>query len=361
MTLFKYILKDFFKYVTGTVVLCLFLFTLFDFIHKSGKYIATYKPATKYLVQFYIFQMPALFVQVLPIAALLASVICMVLLSRTNEITAMRAAGMSPMRVGMPIAVGGGILCLLSFLVGEGVTPIASNKMRFIESVLIEGEKADESADLHWTRRGNQLFHFEEYDAISKKLISVRIIETGLNFRPKQTLEAKEAVYLPETEDWLLTGIKVLYFNPNGTLAYTERRETQIEPIPVEPRKLQKERRKPNELGLLELWESVSKGKEAGLNVSINATEMHFKFAYYFAAFVVCLMGLKFGYKSERTVETAGGVLLAVAIGIGYYFIFAISKSAGRDQVPPFLAAWTANFIIGGIGAYQIWRAKKAT
>ena len=93
MTLFLYVLKDFFKYILGTLVLVLFLFIMFDFIHKTTKYLPKYNPETKHLILFYLYQVPNLFVQALPIASLLSSVICMVLLSRTNEITAMRAAG----------------------------------------------------------------------------------------------------------------------------------------------------------------------------------------------------------------------------------------------------------------------------
>jgi lipopolysaccharide export system permease protein len=93
MRLFWYIFKDYLKYVIGTLVLCMFLFVLFDFIHKTTKYFAQYKPSSDLIFQMYLYQLPMHISQALPIASLLASVITMVLLSRTNEITAMRAAG----------------------------------------------------------------------------------------------------------------------------------------------------------------------------------------------------------------------------------------------------------------------------
>ena len=116
MILFGYVLKDFLKFVFGTLILCVFLFLLFDFIHKTTRYIPRYNPETKHLIQYYIFMIPNLIQQALPIASLLSGVICMVLLSRSNEITAMRAAGMGPLRIGAPIAFGGLLLSLGSFL-----------------------------------------------------------------------------------------------------------------------------------------------------------------------------------------------------------------------------------------------------
>ena len=105
MTLFFYVLKDYFKYVLGTLSLTVFLFMMFDFIHKTTGYIPKYQPSFL-IAKLYFFQIPSLLVQSIPIASLLASVITMVLLSRTNEVTAMRAVGMGPLRVGMPVALG---------------------------------------------------------------------------------------------------------------------------------------------------------------------------------------------------------------------------------------------------------------
>ena len=112
MTLFFYVLKDYFKYVLGTLSLTVFLFMMFDFIHKTTGYIPKYQPSFFLIAKLYFFQIPSLLVQSIPIASLLASVITMVLLSRTNEVTAMRAVGMGPLRVGMPVALGGGLYLL---------------------------------------------------------------------------------------------------------------------------------------------------------------------------------------------------------------------------------------------------------
>ena len=49
----------------------------------------------------------------------------MVLLSRTNEVTAMRAVGMGPLRVGLPVAFGGWFCLLASAFFGEVVLPIS--------------------------------------------------------------------------------------------------------------------------------------------------------------------------------------------------------------------------------------------
>ena len=57
------------------------------------------------------------------------------------------------------------------------------------------------------------------------------------------------------------------------------------------------------------------------MDILAYQVDLQIKLAFHLASFVVCLIGLKFGYKSERSMETAKGILLAIAIGISYWFI----------------------------------------
>ncbi|MBF0442623.1 MAG: LPS export ABC transporter permease LptG [Oligoflexales bacterium] len=361
MTLFIYILRDFIKYVIGAIILSVFLFLLFDFIHKSTKYLEKYNPETGHLIRFYLYQIPSLLIQALPIASLLGSVICMLLLSRTNEITAMRAAGMGPLKIGTPIAVGGSILCLIAYGIGEFILPISSKKMHYVQSVLIEKDPTMEASERsRWIRGDDHLYNFKEYDPISKVMYGIRIIQTGKNFKPKKTIEAERGEFKIDVNEWELKNIKILYFWPNGTLSYTEKKESYIVSIPVDPMKLKKELRLPEELSIVELVNSIEQGESSGKDILAVRVDMHAKFAFYFASFVVGLIGIKFIYKSERSMETAKGVILAVAIGISYWFILNAGKAFGkRGTLSPFLSAWLANIVIFGISCFSILRERK--
>jgi lipopolysaccharide export system permease protein len=300
--------------------------------------------------------------QAIPIASLLASVICMVLISRTNEITAMRAAGMGPLRVGAPVAIGGIILCVISALLGELVVPKTAQKMRYVESVLIEKEKDVSFIEgTQWFRNDDLLYNFVDYNTVEQSLIGVQIIKVGKPFRTRRTIMADKATYREKSKDWYLTGVKIYYFWPNGTLSYNEKRPDLILDIPLDPSKLQKERRLSTEKSYKELRALIHHNQAQGSDVLSDRVDMHIKIAFYFASFVVSLIGLKFGYKSERSMETARGVLLAIAVGISYWFILNAGKAlAKRGSIDPFIAAWLSNLIILSISIIVIYRAKKA-
>jgi lipopolysaccharide export system permease protein len=360
LTIFWYILRDYLKYVIGTIILTVFLFVLFDFIHRTTKYFAQYNPSTQLIVKFYLLQIPGQIQQALPIAALLGSVICMVLLSRTNEVTAMRAAGMGPAAIGFPLAFGGLMLSMLSLFIGEELVPQLAQKLHYVEQVQIEKEKDDQVASgAKWLRRGSTIVNFGDYDPIAQTLSRVRLIDILPNFRAAKAVEADAAVFKPETKLWTLMKTTTLTFKRNGTLDTVRPTGDMTIDLPVEPKKLKKDRRKPNELSFRELRDIVSRGEQSGIDILPYKIDYHAKFAYPFAALVVSLIGLKFGYRSERAPETVMGILFAFGIGFGYYFVLSAARSLGlRGDIHPFIAAWMANVVTLGAIGILTWRSR---
>lgn len=361
MILFRYIIKDFFKYVTSTLVLCVFLFVLFDFIHKTTNYLSKYQPSSGHLAQYYLYQIPGLVVQSLPICALIASVVTMVLLGRTNEVTAMRAAGMSPLRIGLPIIMGSFLLTGLSFVTGEGILPLSAQKMHYIQQVLIEKESDEQNGDsTRWFRRGKQLFNYREFVPLNNLLLGVSITEVGPSFRPIQILEAESAFYQLESDNWILRNVKITKFWQNGTISSVERKTGVVTSLPIDPRKLTKERRMPNEQSLHELRDTISRGESIGADVTPYSVDMNIKLAFHFSSVVVSLIGLKFGYRSERSTETARGVLLGIAVGVGYWVVLSAGRAMAKGgAIHPILGAWSANIVIALYALYQIRKASR--
>jgi lipopolysaccharide export system permease protein len=361
MRLFWYIFRDYVKYVVGTITVCLFLFVLFDFIHKTTRYFPTYKPAFELIVKMYAYQMPLHFSQALPIASLLASVITMVLLSRTNEITAMRAAGLGPWRIGLPLAMGGLVLTVLAYVVNERVIPRSSSQLRYVQEVLIEGGQAEEIAShTRWQRRGNTIINFRDYDAGSQTIVGLNMVEVRPSFKPDRMIEAASAKFSPDADVWDANDIRITYFNEDGTIDFSEVRKSLTVRLNVDPKKLMRDRRAPDEMSLVELRELIQRGERSGVDTLEFRVDFHVKLAYPLAAFAVSLIGLNFGYRSERTTETARSVLMAFSIGISYWFILNAVKALGkRGSIPPFVAGWFADFYIMAVIALQFWRARR--
>lgn len=87
--------------------------------------------------------------------------------------------------------------------------------------------------------------------------------------------------------------------------------------------------------------------------------EIYKKFSIPFASIVFVLVGAPLGVMARK-----GNMGVAISMSIGFfllYWVFLIGgeELADRRMLPPFLAMWSANFIVGTLGLYLTWRAVK--
>ena len=361
MKLFLYVFKDYLKFVFMTMFLCLFLFILFDFIHRTTNYFSEYKPSSDLVIKMYLYQIPIFAVQALPISSLISSVMTMVMLARTNEVSAMRAAGMGSVRIILPLAVGGMLLSISSLVIGEWVLPNAASKLHHIQEVQIErGNEFALATSVKWQRNDQSIVHFKEFDHSAKKMIGLDVIELTSDFRPSRTLSAKYAVYSDAGDIWDGKDVVITTFSPTGAIEHSEDRESVTLPLNFDPRTLTVDRRKPDEMSVKELFAAIDAGDRSGSDTLSHRVDLQVKMAYPFAAFVVSLIGLSFAFRSERTTETARSILLAFGIGISYWFILNSLKELGkRGDLHPIIAGWFANIMVLTLIMFKVWQSRK--
>lgn len=360
MILFRYILREYFRFATGTVVLCLFFFILFDFIQKAAGYLGKYNPSPATLAKYYVLQLPFETYQALPIASLIASVVVMLLLSRSGEVTAMRAIGMSPWRMVMPLAVGGLILTAFSFLLTEFAIPYTAKKSHYIKQVLIEGEDAGLSEGAYWLRTPKRTIGFKAYRYQSQILENIKVLtlDPG-SFVPRKAIHAKNAIYIETHKLWYFQNANILSFAKNHMVT-VKSLPFLILGLPIEPQKLRFDRRTPFELSLREIKEVIEQNKQANAEIQSYSIVWHMKLAYPIAALLISFLGLRFAYRNERAGETIKGLFLALVFAITYWFILSTSKAlCSSGSLPPFFAGWLANLWLVVVLVWELWKLRR--
>ncbi len=358
MILYRYVLKEYFRFATGTLVLCLFFFILFDFIQKAAGYLGKYNPSAQLLTQYYVLQLPFEIYQATPIAALIASITVMIILTRNGETTAMQAVGMSPIRIAAPLAIGGMILSLLAFSLSEWVIPYSARRAHYLKNVLMEGEDAGLSEGAYWIRTPKLTFNFKTYHPNTKSLERIKVLYLDPDhFNPRRILHAEKAFYSEKYNWWLLHNLIVADFDDQKRLVRSSRYPFRFMSLPVEPKKLNFDRRAPFELSLREISEITSTGLQASTDLLSYRIAWHMKFSYPLAAFLISFLGLRFGYRIERTTETLKAMLLALVIALSYWLILGVTKAlAATGSLHPFAAGWLPNFWIAIIILWQFWQ-----
>jgi len=362
MILYRYILKMYYKYVAVTLLLCLFLFMLFDFIHKATSFFNRYSPEAGLVFQFYLYQMPFQLMQGIPLAALFAGISTMVILNKGNEITAMRAVGLSVWKIAAPLFVGGISLTLLMVLLGEYVIPSSAKRMNYIRHVRIEGASEwDLENQSFWVRDGDHIVGFSRYNQPAHELEGLQILTMGASFRLQESLQVDRATYRNEDKTWILHAPRHTTFTQEGLVSRVKVEADRQMSLPLVPDKLRMEWRMPDEMSERELDMRIAEGKRYGANVLSDEVAWHVKMAFPFSAAIVSLLGLPFGYASERKTETLRGILGALGIGISYWFMLSwLRAMAVNGDMPPMVAAWMGNVVVGAVVLFRLIRLEKS-
>lgn len=354
MILNRYMLREFFRFASGTIILCIFFFVLFDFIQKASGYLGKYNPSAQLLTKYYLLQVPFEIYQAIPIAALVASVVVMIMLARTGEITAMRAVGMSPLRIIAPIAAGGLLLSVASFVLSEYVIPYTARKSHYIKQVTIEREDAVLNEGAYWMRTPNRTINFKAYNPLNQSLKQLKILYLSPeNFALSKTMHSRYAFFSTKHQAWVLTGVQIFEFEEKK-LKRGSHFPFLLTMLPIEPQKLKFDRRSPSELSLSEIGDIINNGQQGNGDLLSYRIAWHTKFAYPLAAFLISFLGIRFGYQTERGSETVRGMFIALILALSYWFILSFSKAlCASGNMHPFFAGWLANFWVAIVVIWQ--------
>ncbi len=330
----------------GITVLSIFLFVLFDFLHESRSFSKQASLPIWLFLKVYLFQIPTLLCQSLPIAALLASVSTMILLSRSNEITAMRSFGMSAFAISKPLLIGGVILTLTMAFIGEFIQPEAAKKAYEYKQKL-KGRKSKAVSGFGWFKQKNTFVNYKRFDPQKKEFKLFSLYQHNNDFKIVKIIKSSSAKLDEPLNKWNLLNPQISYFDDNSELVSVDHRKTMQIHLDIRTEQLISDSRLSSEKSLRELDGIINVGMKTGQNVRQELVDFHNKISFFFAPILIVFLGLRFAYGSNRNVETVRGILFALAVGASYWLIFSAFRAfALQGNVSPIFSAWFANIII---------------
>lgn len=365
MIFFNYVLRRFLKNTLSIYLVCLLIYVLFDFIQRNTRYFSKHSASLINVVEYYLYQTPSIFLEVMPVAVLLGSVISVIMLARTNEVTAMRAAGGGLSTLAGPLFVGAIAISALLFFVMEVILPTSTRYFHDVKKVKIE-EKTSDAINFTktWLRSGNHIYNYSRYDPILQIVHDLRIdILSEQSFSPIRTIRASKAIASPDsntTSIWRLENADVFIFNQSNQLIGRNFHQSFPFRLPIQPREMQSNRDEVSDFSISELYEMIEQGKSRGVGVKELEMEMHQKTSILALVLIVSLIGLRFSFFFERNTEVVFGVLTAVFIGMSYWLILGTTKALSANGIiVPLWACWLPNFILIFIVGIDLRIAKR--
>lgn len=318
------------------------VYLILDFMEKLGRFLKA-GATVVHIFKFFLFKIPEMIGQTMPFSVLMATLLALGMLSRSSELTAMRSCGRSIPKIVLPIMLLGGLLSLVMLLNAEFVVPDSYRRMEHVEKVQIRKQGVNTFFRLNniWFRSDNRILQAKLFDPKTATLQGVTVWELSREMDPELRYDAEKAVYM--AGDWRLEKVTKRSFAGRGNVQQLSDVSLSLALKVDDLRVLDNNA---DNFSFRQLRDYANSLERGGYAAGRYLTMMHAKIAVPFSGVVMVILGIPFALKTGRSGGVAMGVGAGVAIGFAYFIINAAIQSYGKSGIlPPFVAAWGANFI----------------
>lgn len=359
----RYVLSSYLRFLMVTAISIYVIFLVVDFREMIDDVINSRIPGSLVL-SFFKYRSPWVINQTLPVACLIATLLSFGVLSRFNEITAMKAGGLSLYRICLPVVGATLFLSFFSFGIQGYVMPFSNQRASQIrDQIRGRPSRSYSQPQRKWLQGDDGVFYaFKTYQRTTPGFLpgSGEGVFQGFSVMrlDPQTYAVEQRIYAREAlwreGSWILRNGWQRSFTPEGEVgsfeAFVEKRVS----LPLDPAKFMGDVRTPDQMNYNQLKAFIQDLQKRGYSVQELLIELHEKIALPFVSMVMVILGLPFAFRSGKK-----GSLYGIGLGIGlvvvYYAAFAVLSALGQIGLfPPFLAAWAPNILFAGLGAYMM-------
>ena len=304
-----------------------------------------------------LYSLPANTLQVVSPALMFS--VCFVIgqFSVNKELVAIMVAGVSFIRIIMPILIFGIVIWILLTLFGQFVV-IPSNKKAKIEySIMAKGSNRLIDFVYQMHIKGKQGFYYVYWIDEAEKTIKggFNYIALRSDEMPDFVVSAQKAKYIENPHSWLLNDVEEIQFGNDLEVKSVNRYTDKIYFFPEDIKYFSRPTRNPEEMNLLELSEEIESRIQKGIPYRDVVVQRHTAFAMPFMSVIVIALGALAGAITKRS---AGVASLGITIGVVllYYILYSTCKTlAENGGLPIWLGIWlTPSLFLGA--SYFLYR-----
>lgn len=353
----RYILKSTVKLFFGCLFVFLFLYVIIDaFTHLDE--IIKNRTGLQLLGQYYLSFFPMIFVQISPVACLLATLYTFGKLNRNNEIIAMRASGLSIFQITKTIIIFGILVSLFVFLVNDKIAPQSSARTEKIKAMMESGrsKKQDIINNLSLYGLRNRLFFIKKFDPATTTIEGITILEHDSQQNIIRKLVANKGLY----KDGFWTFMKSITYNfdENGQIkGEPQYLEEEMMIIPETPLDFLTQRQRPDFMTIAELEDYIWKLSKSGAKTAIRniQVDLYQKYTLPLTSAIIILLGIPFALSMRKRATGMASIGLSLMGGFLYYVLSAVGIALGKSGiVSPLFATSLSHLLVLTTSLYLI-------
>ncbi len=349
----RYICWEFIKILLLCLSAFILIYVVVDFFSRMDTFLEHKAPPTLVFL-YYLYQIPGIGLQIFPLGMLMATLLGLGILSRNNEITAMKANGISLYRIAIPLLLLGILASGLCFIANELIIPFSKRQSDNI--YLTEIRKKPRKTFIRnykvWYRSRNAIYNFQVFNPENDTLEGITLFEFDDDFKLQRRIDAKRALWRGDA--WHFYGVTIRDFHERKTIQ-TTRFEERVIPIPETPDVFKEEQKDTEEMGYYDLRRYIRKIEMGGYDATRYIVDLYAKLSYPFACVIMVFIGIPFSMKTARSGGITLSILISIVIGFLYWITLNLSLSFGRSGLfPTQLSAFAPHALFGLAGIYAL-------
>jgi lipopolysaccharide export system permease protein len=304
-------------------------------------------------ILYYVFlNLPKYLLYLLPMSVLICSLFTFSQASRNRELIVIKAAGGRLKSILLPFMVMGIFFSFLAFVIGEFIAPdFAERTFEFKKEFMNKGDRPTFKEGTIWLKAiDGSLIRIELYIPGKKIAKGISIFVIGPE-QLRKRIEAEEAEWssgFGSEGIWKLKKVFIYDIEGKKIEVFSEMGYPYLE----SPDFFSKGIKKPEEMGMLELFRYTKKLRAAGIRDSRLTVDLNSKISYPFSNLFMMLLGI-----SLSVMGLSRGGLFAAGLGIFisfvYWLLYTLMLSMGYTRVlPPVIATWIVPVTFGMVAAY---------
>lgn len=343
----RYLGRTLLGYAAMVLAVLLTLTSLFTFISQQDDIgIGSYDVRAALL--YTLLSMPQQVFELLPISALIGGILGLGTLARDSELTVMRAAGVSPLRLGGSAAMAGVVVFGVMWTVGEYVAPPADHYGRQLKVFSKFSEFNAAGSGSSWSKDGPLLINIRQQTA-SNLFGGVLVFELGPDRAIRRIVRADRAADLGGST-WRLENFAETRFAADRVEA--ERRPSREIEANLNRDFVGLAVVSPDALPVRGLREYVRHLRANGLESRAYEVAMWGRIARSASCVLVCLLAVPFALGPLRSSGAGARTVAGILLGVLYFLVNRTTENSAQVyDLDPLISAWTPTALLAVVTA----------
>ncbi len=292
--------------------------------------------------------LPQKVLELFPMGVLIGSLFGLGVMASSNELTVMRASGMTTWRIAGSTLKASFVLMVWVLFLSEVVAPAASKSAHQLKTVALSGGKITSSSSGLWAKNDQQIIQISSLLS-NGNLYDIYFYDLDEQYHLTQLTHAKSAKQIKG--QWFLFDVTKTQFLTDRVVKILSEKEvwnnpldkSNIETLTLKPETL-------NIRGLVNYQDYLNKNQLDSGEVTLAFWQ---KIMMPFSIAVMMLLAASFVFGPMRDVSMGARILTGVMLGFGFHLV---KQSFGPISllygVSPFFGAITPLLIFAGVAVY---------